>query len=80
MALAKNTSVLREAMLLSFEPRRLGASKCVPRTVCGHILKPCETVNCLSGYLYYILYTRKVATITSLTVLEIYSAKNIYSS
>ena len=45
MALGKTTSVLREAMLLCAEPRRVGVSngKSAPRRVCGHILKPCKT-------------------------------------
>ena len=39
MALAKRTSVLREAILSFVEP--VDNSKLVPRRVCGHILKPC---------------------------------------
>ena len=39
VALAKKTSVLREAMLLLFEP--VNNSKTVPHRVCGYLLKPC---------------------------------------
>ena len=54
LASAKKTSVLREAMFLFFEPRRLGANndKIVPRRVCRHLLKP---ENCFSDYLFVTL-------------------------
>ena len=42
-ALAKKTSVLREAMLLFLEPWCFGVNdrKVVRRRVCRHLLKPC---------------------------------------
>ena len=44
MALAKKTSVLREAMLSFVEPRHFGVNnnKTVPRRVCRRLLKPCQ--------------------------------------
>ena len=45
MALAKQTSVLREAMLSLFEPAwsAVNKHKSMPRRVCRHMLKPCWT-------------------------------------
>ena len=58
MALAKKTSVLREATLWFVEPARsaLNNSKSVPRRVCRHFLKPCSK-SCCSGCLFVTHYT-----------------------
>ena len=53
MALAKKTSVLREAMILLFEPRRFEkthVNHIVPCRVCGHYLKQCLKTAIVSGY------------------------------
>ena len=59
IASAGMTPVLRETVLLLFEPRRFVAtkySKNVSRRVCGDFLKPCLKHIC-SGYLFGMYYT-----------------------
>ena len=52
------TPVLRETTLCIVDPRRVAASsysKHVPRGVCGHLLKQCQT-HSFSGYLFVMHY------------------------